>query len=140
MRLSTKFISLISILIVLTSVVLSVFFVRHETIQIRTSLENRGKSLARNLAYNSEYGVLIGVKDTLDKPIEGVVKEEDVIYAIIQDKDGTILAQIEDAQSIEIPEETRKTIEKKSLNEYSVFFVQWNIDKKMNRLMEINAK
>ena len=129
MRLSTKFILLISMLIVLTSVVLSVFFVRHEVIQIRTSLENRGKSLARNLAYNSEYGVLIGVKDTLDKPIGGVVKEEDVVYAIIQDEDGTILALVEAAQPIEIPEETRKTIEKEALKAEETLVKSYKVKK-----------
>jgi len=115
-RLSTKFILLISMLIVLTSIVLSDFFIRHEATQIRTSLESRGKSLARNLAYNSEYGVLIGLEDTLDKPIRGVMKEEDVVYAVIQDENGTILAQVEAEQPIEIPEETRKAIEKEALN------------------------
>jgi len=92
-----------------------VFFIRHEVISIRSGLENRGKSFARNLAYNSEYGVLIAYEEALRNPIEGVVKEEDVVYAIIHDKDGKILAQAEAATPMEIPEERRKITAAKAL-------------------------
>ena len=115
MKLSAKSILFISILIILTSIILSVFFIRHEAVQIRSSLENRGKSLARNLAYNSEYETIIEDKEMLLNVIKGVMKEDDVVYAIIHDKDGKILAQAEVAAPIEISEKVRKTIAQKAL-------------------------
>ena len=116
MRLSVKFTLFISILIILAAVALSIFFIRNQVSHIKINLENRGKSLARNLAYNGEYGVLIAYEEMLLQLIKGVIQEEDIVYAIIQDKDGNILAQAEAAQGIKIPEEILKTISERTLN------------------------
>ena len=60
-----KFTLSISALIILTSVTLGWFFGRYGLALIKGGLMDRGRSLARNLAYNSEYGVLIANADLL---------------------------------------------------------------------------
>ena len=108
-----KFTISISALIVLTSITLGWFFGRYGVNVIKDGLMDRGRSLARNLAYNSEYGVLIGNKDLLRQLLVGVIREEDVLYAVIQNEAGERLAWVQSEQLQEIPPGTaeRKVLE-----------------------------
>ena len=108
-----KFTISISALIVLTSITLGWFFGRYGVNVIKDGLMDRGRSLARNLAYNSEYGVLIGNKDLLRQLLVGVIREEDVLYAVIQNEAGERLASAQSEQLQEIPPGTaeRKVLE-----------------------------
>lgn len=101
-----KFTLSISALIVLTSITLGWFFGQYGVNVIKVGLINRGRSLARNLAYNSEYGVLIVNKDLLTQLVEGVIREEDVLYAVIKDAAGEPLVWAHSAQLQVIPLET----------------------------------
>jgi PAS domain S-box-containing protein len=55
-------------------------------------MQEKGITLAENLAYNSEYGVLILDKESLHRLAAGIAKDEDVIFAAIQDVRGNMLA------------------------------------------------
>jgi len=101
-----KFTLSISALIVLTSLTLGWFFNRYGVDLIRDGLMDRGRSLARNLAYNSEYGVLIGSKEVLAQLVEGVIREEDVLYAVVRNEAGDVLAGAHSVQLKEIPSGT----------------------------------
>lgn len=101
-----KFTLAISALIVLTSITLGWFFGRYGVDLIKDGLMDRGRSLARNLAYNSEYGVLIANKDLLRQLVEGVIREEDVLYAVIQNEAGEPIAWAQSKQLVEIPPRT----------------------------------
>jgi signal transduction histidine kinase len=101
-----KFTISISALVILTSISLGWVFGRYGVDLIKTGLMDRGRSLARNLAYNSEYGVLIGNEDVLKQLVEGVIREEDVLYAIIQNEAGEPLAEAQAAQLQERPSRT----------------------------------
>jgi signal transduction histidine kinase len=101
-----KFTLSISALIVLTSLTLGWFFNRYGVDLIRDGLMDRGRSLARNLAYNSEYGVLIGSERLLAQLVEGVIREEDVLYAVVRNQVGDVLAGAHSAQLKEIPSGT----------------------------------
>ena len=101
-----KFTISISALIVLTSITLGWFFGRHAVNLIKDGLMDRGRSLARNLAYNSEYGVLISNKDLLRQLVEGVIREEDVLYAVIQNEEGERLVWARSDQLQDIPPTT----------------------------------
>ena len=107
-----KFTFSISALIVLTSITLGWFSGRYGVDLIRDGLLDRGRSLARNLSYNSEYGVLIGNEDVLKQLVEGVIREEDVLYAVIQNEAGEPLAG---AHSSQLPELPPRTVERKVL-------------------------
>ncbi len=101
-----KFTFSISALIVLTSITLGWFFGQYGVELIRSSLMDRGRSLARNLAYNSEYAVLIDNKDLLTQLVEGVIREEDVLYAVIQNETGESLSWAHSTQLQQIPPRT----------------------------------
>ena len=92
-KLAVKFILLTSSLILLTSLGLSIFLIQQNAQSIKQGIENRGQALAKNLAANSEYGVLIGSEEMLSALEQSVLQAEDVLYAIIQDAQGNILAK-----------------------------------------------
>jgi methyl-accepting chemotaxis protein len=89
---SAQFAILATLLLVLTASMLGVFFVHEQSDQIRESLRARGLSLAKNAAYHSEYGILIGSKEMLENLLTGMIMEPDVAYALVQDAQGNVLA------------------------------------------------
>ena len=93
--LKVKFLIIISILIISASVILSGFLMQKQSDFFHKELEKRAESLARNLAYNSEFGVLIENKDILSNLLRGVMREKDLAYAFIYDKEGRILAYVD---------------------------------------------
>jgi signal transduction histidine kinase/HAMP domain-containing protein len=92
MGLRTKFVLVISLLIVITSTLLSWYLIRRQSILIERELGKRAESLVRNLAFNSEYGVLVENQALLLNLMKGLSQEEDVRYITIQDRSGKILA------------------------------------------------
>jgi signal transduction histidine kinase len=101
-----KFTLSISALIVLTSITLGWFFNQYGVGLTKGGLIDRGRSLARNLAYNSEYGVLIGSEYILAQLVEGVIREEDVLYAVVQNEEGQVVAGAHAAQLKQMPPRT----------------------------------
>lgn len=93
MRMVTKSVFGVTILMILVMAILSLSFIIRQKGQIYTGLEVRGLSLAKSTAYNSKYDVLIGDEETLLKTIAGIEEEEDVVYVIIQDTNGNVLAR-----------------------------------------------
>lgn len=92
LSLQTKAVIVISILVILVSAVLTVFFIRQEEEIIRAQFKERGTALAGNLAYNCEYGILTGNKAALENLVEGVVNQPDVVYCRVKDAEGEMLA------------------------------------------------
>ena len=90
-NLAPKFLLPVSLLIMFTSFSLFFFFIRHETATIKSERINYSDSLARNLAYNSEYGALTKNIEILHNLVNGVFKEKDVIAVIISGDNGDIL-------------------------------------------------
>mgnify|MGYP000001556148 CR=1 FL=1 len=50
----------------------------------------RYNSIAANLAFNAEYGVLTKNKQTLGKVLRGVMQEKDVNYVQVADRAGNV--------------------------------------------------
>jgi len=90
--LSAQFALSATLLVVASAAVLSLFFLRQQSLQIHDSLRARGMTLAKNAAYNSEYGILVGSRQMLDQQLAGIVMEKDVAYAAVQDTEGNVLA------------------------------------------------
>jgi PAS domain S-box-containing protein len=82
-----------SLLILVFTVFLGRFFIRYEIAAIAAGLNERAATIAENLAYNSEYGLLVGDKEALARLIEGTVKGRDISYAIVENKMGEIQAR-----------------------------------------------
>ncbi len=60
--------------------------------QLTQEFQKRAKALTENLAHNAKYGVVAKDKESLGGLLDGIIRE-DVIYGIIYDIEGTILAQ-----------------------------------------------
>lgn len=91
--LKAKSVLTISSLILVTSVILSVFLIERQSSMIQMELEKRGKSMVRNLAHNAEYGVLVENEALLLNLMEGLCQEAEVIYINVWDRTGEILAE-----------------------------------------------
>jgi PAS domain S-box-containing protein len=90
--LRAKAILIVIALVILVSVVVTGFFIGQETRLIEDMYLDRGVALSRNLAYNSEFGILTGNKTILKNLAEGVVEQPHVIYCVIRDMQGDVLA------------------------------------------------
>ena len=108
-----KFTALISLLFILTGSLLSGFFFKRTQEALESELERRGLSLAKNLAYNSIYGVSIEDTGALDRLVKGILEEADVAYVIITDTQGKILAH---SNSGEIGKVLSDSVSQASLN------------------------
>ncbi|MEW6557791.1 MAG: HAMP domain-containing protein, partial [Elusimicrobiota bacterium] len=95
----------VSLIVIFTSF-LGWLFVRHETSAIKTELDERAITIVNNLAYNSEYGVLVGDKEGLIRLLEGIIKEKDISYAIIEDVKGDLIAEVGEKEKVLIKEFT----------------------------------
>ena len=105
-----KLILSVSALIMLTSITLGWFAGQYAVDLIKNGLMDRGRSLARNLAYNSEYGVLIGSQEVLTQLLDGVIRQEDVSYAVVSNEAGELLASARFGQLAEIPHKSTARI------------------------------
>ncbi len=81
----------ISLLIIFISLILSFFFTNRQKNFMEEELKKRCSSLANNLSYNSQYWVMTNYQPGLQQLISGIMKEKEIIYAIIIDNDGTII-------------------------------------------------
>ncbi len=86
-----KFLLLVTAVIVAAVLGFSWFFIHHERTVITQALLQRARSLATNLAYNSRLGVLARDTKGLSELTSGVAMEDDVVYAMLIDRDGTII-------------------------------------------------
>ncbi len=87
-----KFTIALSVVIILTSVILTWFFVKGQTLLLKSFVENRAVILAHSLATSSEYGVLAQSREFLSHLTKITIKEEDVLYALIYDDKGDVLS------------------------------------------------
>jgi signal transduction histidine kinase len=108
-----RFLLLVTTVIAAAVIALSWFFIHHEQSVLKEALLKRTASLTTNLAYNSRYGVLARDTRGLSKLASGIALEEDVVYAMVIDKDGTVLGHSMSSQigkMIDIPEEAQGII------------------------------
>lgn len=103
--LSLKFILLTTLLVVLTSLTLGLFFVKSKQEDYLNFLKLRGISLSRTLAFNSEYGILTNNIEVLTRLVQGIIKESDVSYCMIHNAEGKILVELyhQDTEKLVIP-------------------------------------
>ena len=125
--LTAKLIIAITTLIFLVTLVLYLFFIQHERRIIRDNLREMGISLANNLAYNSEYGVLTANLEVLSNLVSGIMEQPDVAYCLVHDSTGKVLAFSQKQGRIPVPldvlkratEAKRLTVENFKVNNMS---------------------
>src|SRR4030042_2923372 len=69
------------------------FFYRQERAVLMAELQRHGVALAENLAFNCEYDLLFTDVESLSKLVDGVVQDQDVIYALIINTDGALVVE-----------------------------------------------
>jgi len=87
----SKFQLLVTAVIVGAVLGFSWFFIHHERAVIKEALFKRARSLGTNLAHNSRLGVLARDTRGLSELASGIAMEEDIVFAMVLDKDGTVL-------------------------------------------------
>ncbi|MFQ5900667.1 MAG: ATP-binding protein [Thermodesulfobacteriota bacterium] len=87
-----KFITFV-ILVVVTMILGGWYSLERSKRILREELEKRGQSVTEHLAYNARYGVAIEDAVMLQELIEGIINDDDLIYVLISDKRGNVLAK-----------------------------------------------
>ncbi|GAK54650.1 putative signal transduction histidine kinase [Candidatus Moduliflexus flocculans] len=82
------------------------FFYHQERMLMFRELQRHGFSLAENLAYNAEYGLLFKDNDLLEKLADGAMQDRDVLFAILVDEQGDMLVE----KSLQSIPELRKAV------------------------------
>jgi len=72
------------------SLVFVVSFIYYTREMGMREVERRGATLVHNLAWNSELGVLSCDKRFMEKPMDSIYKEDDVVYVIVYDASGVL--------------------------------------------------
>ena len=83
----------VSLLLLASSVLLSIFMAGQFSDAAMEGLHRRGTSLAHNLAYNAEFGVMLENAAELDGLVAGLLSDNDVLFAEIYTKNGVLLTR-----------------------------------------------
>ncbi len=87
-----KLILYISVIIVVVCSVLTGFFLNRMITNLKDELRKRGLAEAVNLAIDGKYGVLTEDSEILKGLVESRINRPDILYVIIQDSGGRLLA------------------------------------------------
>lgn len=82
-----------SLIIVVVCTVLGLFFFHQARKSLMKTFTERGLLLAKNLAYNSKFGVFAEDWFVLEELTQGLLQVEGVIYVVISNREGKILIQ-----------------------------------------------
>jgi len=89
--LSIKLVATISLLIIVTSLVITKFFLSKQSMLYTKTLELQSRTLVQNLANNSELGVVIFNRELIQSQLKGMLEDHNVlISAILTPKMGVL--------------------------------------------------
>jgi signal transduction histidine kinase len=91
LRLGTKSILAVILLLSAISITLTTFFISRQRSSLTDEVRKRALSLASNMSFNSQYAVLSRDMRTIQTLLAGVKKESDIVEAFITDIKGNIL-------------------------------------------------
>jgi signal transduction histidine kinase/DNA-binding response OmpR family regulator/HAMP domain-containing protein len=91
--LKVKAMLFISLMILAVGASLSWYLLRQTREVLTEELQKRAMSLAQNLAHTSVYGVLTEDQVILRELIGGILQEDSVLFVLIADAEGKVLAQ-----------------------------------------------
>src|SRR5215468_4447242 len=91
--LKVKAMAFISLMILAVGASLSWYLLRQTREVLAEELQKRAIALAQNLAHTSKYGVLTEDEVILRELIEGTLQEDSVLFVLIADAEGKVLAQ-----------------------------------------------
>ena len=82
----------ITLVILVVGGALSWYFLRESEEVLAEELKHRTLALTTNLAYNSRYGIITEDEIILQRLIDGLIRDDDVIYVAVLDVEGVLLA------------------------------------------------
>ena len=88
-----KALLVLALIVVAVSLVSGYYSLKGARSLLTQQLTERGLVLARNLAINAGYGVFTEDQITLNRLLDGVMAEPDVLFAVITGADGKELAR-----------------------------------------------
>lgn len=89
--LRTKLVLFISLIIIFVCSGLSWYFIKQQADTMARALTEMGTILARSLAHNSRYAVITEDRVDLQQYIDGVMADDQVVYAVVTRHDGKVL-------------------------------------------------
>lgn len=115
-RLAFRFVLPVSLLVIVISVVLTFVVTKIARERLTSALEERAQSLAQDLAYNSELGVLSAQKNLLQGPVGGILRQEDILYVQIVGDTKVLLEQEKTKYNGILQERERAKIRREDTN------------------------
>jgi signal transduction histidine kinase len=92
----------ISGLIIFASAILSAFLFNHLRTEVKLEVLKRGETTVRHIANSCEYGVLTENSMELSTVLEALTLQDDIVYAVVQDSAGNVLAQFDQFNAEEL--------------------------------------
>ena len=102
--LKVKAMAFISLMILAVGASLSWYLLRQTREVLTEELQKYAISLAQNLAYTSKYGILTEDEVILRKLVQGTLQEDSVLFVLIADAEGKVLAQQFKPRAATMPE------------------------------------
>ena len=90
-----KFVIAIALLIVITSVILTRFFLQKQADLYLETLTTKSETIVKNLADSAELGVLINNKEMLSELLSDIQKDENVLFSAVLSPKKFIFVEIE---------------------------------------------
>jgi two-component system sensor kinase len=94
-KLALRFVIPVSLLVLLVSILLTFSITRIARTRLTAALQERAESLAEDLAYNSELGVMTGQQNLLSGFVNGILRQQDLLYVEILEANDTTLVSAE---------------------------------------------
>ncbi len=81
----------VSALLLISSLLLSMFLLEEFSESAIDGLKDRGQSLTRNMAHNAEFGVMLEIGSELEVLVSGVLSEPEILFAQVYAANGRVL-------------------------------------------------
>jgi methyl-accepting chemotaxis protein len=98
-----KFLSVISVILLITTIGSSALIARNEKVLLRHSLEKKGSSLVSYIAKLSKDPLIMKDSIQLDSIVHELNKDEEVVYTLIRDAAGNILTSRFSSLNSQVP-------------------------------------
>jgi|GEM_PF-2348475 len=116
LSLTFKFVLLTAAIVAAASLFTGYMLISNEKAIVESGMRARGRTIANNIASNSEYGVLVKNKKGLNEVLNKAKAEEDLVYAMILDRRGNVLARFSEDPESPISQELDEELMRKALS------------------------
>ncbi len=113
----------ITILVLLLAALLTATTIYQRAEALKEQIKKRGNSIAKNLAQNSELGILTTNADFLRPVMKTLRADSALLYAVVYNHEGSVLhSEVDEQSQISIPLEVDHSIRQKFVNSNEVIW------------------